>query len=70
MKASKCPICKQSFIAEEGPGSFLPFCSRRCKDADLARWFSEEYSVPVETERPLRDAGIDLEGEDGGVDRG
>jgi endogenous inhibitor of DNA gyrase (YacG/DUF329 family) len=61
LKRSKCPVCRQSFVEVEGPGSFFPFCSRRCKDADLARWFSEEYSVPVETERPLREAGIDLD---------
>jgi endogenous inhibitor of DNA gyrase (YacG/DUF329 family) len=65
LKRSKCPICRQSFVAVEGPESFIPFCSRRCKDADLARWFSEDYSVPVETERPLREAGLDLE-RDGG----
>ena len=25
----------------------IPFCSKRCKDVDLARWFRGDYSVPV-----------------------
>jgi endogenous inhibitor of DNA gyrase (YacG/DUF329 family) len=24
-----------------------PFCSKRCKDVDLHRWFSGTYSTPV-----------------------
>ena len=26
---------------------FRPFCSKRCADVDLHRWFSGTYSVPV-----------------------
>ena len=25
---------------------FRPFCSRRCADVDLNRWFKEVYAVP------------------------
>jgi endogenous inhibitor of DNA gyrase (YacG/DUF329 family) len=25
-----------------------PFCSLRCADVDLHRWFGEQYAVPVE----------------------
>jgi hypothetical protein len=32
-----------------------PFCSRRCADVDLHRWFSGAYAVPV------RDDGGDAE---------
>ena len=63
MQTKVCPICRTKFVVSDGE-SFAPFCSRRCKDADLNRWLSEGYSVPVETERPLREAGIDLEGEE------
>jgi uncharacterized protein len=28
-----------------------PFCSERCKLADLGRWLSEGYRVPDETTR-------------------
>ncbi len=27
--------------------AFRPFCSRRCADIDLGRWFGEEYRIPV-----------------------
>ena len=36
-----CPICKKPRSDE-----FAPFCSPRCKDRDLARWFNDGYSVP------------------------
>jgi endogenous inhibitor of DNA gyrase (YacG/DUF329 family) len=26
---------------------FRPFCSARCKDVDLNRWFKGSYAVPV-----------------------
>jgi endogenous inhibitor of DNA gyrase (YacG/DUF329 family) len=26
---------------------YRPFCSKRCADLDLARWFNGAYSVPV-----------------------
>ncbi len=42
MAVGDCPICG-------APGSvrFRPFCSRRCADRDLGRWFSEAYAVPA-----------------------
>jgi len=40
-KARPCPICKKPPIAQ-----FAPFCSARCRDRDLARWFSDSYAVP------------------------
>lgn len=41
-----CPICGKPQIAR-----FRPFCSGRCKDVDLGRWFSGAYVIPgVESE--------------------
>ena len=37
-----CPICGKSAV-----DAFRPFCSRRCADVDLNRWFSGVYAVPV-----------------------
>ncbi len=37
-----CPICRKP--ADE---LFRPFCSKRCADVDLHRWFSGSYAVPV-----------------------
>lgn len=37
-----CPICGQP-KAE----AFRPFCSKRCADVDLQRWFAGTYAIPV-----------------------
>jgi endogenous inhibitor of DNA gyrase (YacG/DUF329 family) len=42
MSAAKCPICGKPATAE-----FRPFCSRRCADVDLQRWFTGRYVVPA-----------------------
>lgn len=39
---SRCPICQRPCASE-----FRPFCSKRCADIDLGRWFSESYSIPA-----------------------
>lgn len=35
-----CPICQKPSAQEA-----KPFCSKRCKDVDLARWFGGRYAV-------------------------
>ena len=35
-----CPICRKPRVEQ-----FAPFCSDRCRDRDLARWFNEDYAV-------------------------
>ncbi len=39
---SPCPICSRPSDAE-----FRPFCSKRCADIDLHRWFSGTYAIPA-----------------------
>lgn len=41
--ASTCPICRKAPKAPE----YRPFCSKRCADVDLQRWFTGGYSIPV-----------------------
>ena len=38
----KCPICNK-----DASDPYKPFCSRRCADVDLARWFSGAYAIPL-----------------------
>jgi endogenous inhibitor of DNA gyrase (YacG/DUF329 family) len=40
--ARTCPICSKPTEA-----TYKPFCSRRCADVDLQRWFTGRYAVPV-----------------------
>ena len=39
----RCPICGKQSVAET-----RPFCSRRCADVDLSRWFGGAYRIPVD----------------------
>ena len=36
-----CPICEKPTEA-----AFRPFCSKRCADVDLAKWFNGGYALP------------------------
>ncbi|MCA1951673.1 MAG: DNA gyrase inhibitor YacG [Hyphomicrobiales bacterium] len=42
IRAQRCPICRKLTVER-----FRPFCSKRCADLDLARWFNGVYAVPV-----------------------
>jgi endogenous inhibitor of DNA gyrase (YacG/DUF329 family) len=37
-----CPICGRPRLHR-----YRPFCSARCRDVDLGRWFGEVYTVPA-----------------------
>jgi endogenous inhibitor of DNA gyrase (YacG/DUF329 family) len=38
-----CPTC-----GKPRDETFRPFCSKRCADVDLQRWFAGAYAVPAE----------------------
>jgi hypothetical protein len=42
MSAHKCPSCGRPAEADH-----RPFCSRRCAEVDLQRWFAGRYVVPA-----------------------
>ncbi len=37
-----CAICGKPAVAR-----YRPFCSRRCADVDLGRWFGGNYAIPA-----------------------
>jgi uncharacterized protein len=37
-----CPICGKPTVL-----AYRPFCSKRCADVDLQRWFTGRYAVPA-----------------------
>ena len=47
MADTPCPVCGKPAAA-----AFRPFCSRRCADVDLARWFRGDYAVPGDPTEP------------------
>lgn len=44
-----CPTCGGPAAAPAAAGgkSPRPFCSRRCADIDLGRWFQGRYAIPA-----------------------
>lgn len=44
VKLQVCPICHKSHHSAE----YAPFCSKRCADVDLGRWFNGSYAVASE----------------------
>ncbi len=58
---ARCPTCGKDVVSSpDDPDSLdlFPFCSERCRLADLDKWFEEDYRV----ERPATEA--DLEQQD------
>ena len=55
-----CPICGKP-AAERTK----PFCSKRCADVDLHRWFSGSYAIPV-TEDEEEDERREEQGQEPG----
>ena len=42
-----CPICGKPVPVESPQAARLrPFCSVRCADVDLGRWFGGAYAIP------------------------
>ncbi|MHA6325153.1 DNA gyrase inhibitor YacG [Roseivivax sp. CAU 1753] len=46
-----CPICSAPSVK-----AYRPFCSRRCADLDLAKWFSGGYAVPSDDPEDMEEA--------------
>jgi endogenous inhibitor of DNA gyrase (YacG/DUF329 family) len=44
-RSGKCVICGKP----QDP-DYRPFCSKRCADVDLNRWFSGKYAIPAAEE--------------------
>jgi hypothetical protein len=47
-KIPKCPQCGAAMAPEQkslDANPWFPFCSKRCKMADLDRWFSGDYRI-------------------------
>ena len=43
-----CPICKK--MTDTQGNLYKPFCSERCKLADLGAWFDEDYTIKGQSE--------------------
>ncbi len=46
-----CPSCRQPALFSES-NRWRPFCSERCRMADLGAWATERFRVPAEAPAP------------------
>ncbi|HPG88291.1 MAG TPA: DNA gyrase inhibitor YacG [Hyphomicrobium sp.] len=63
-KARPCPICKSESVA-----AYKPFCSKRCADVDLGKWFAASYAIPGTPDDDDRESAVKSGPEDEDVDR-
>ncbi|MBY0337848.1 MAG: DNA gyrase inhibitor YacG [Acetobacteraceae bacterium] len=52
-----CPICGKPVVKPTpgAPRGAYPFCSDRCRQVDLGRWFDGRYAIPAEEAEPDED---------------
>lgn len=65
-RVSLCPYCRTRPSSDDD--SFRPFCSERCKIADLGSWASGTYSISggrpdIDDESAEFPAGLPIEGQ-------
>jgi len=64
-----CPTCKRAFTADVDakapttPRPPLPFCSPRCRAADLGNWLSGNYRIVTPASDDELDSGPDTDGD-------
>ncbi|NUQ63127.1 MAG: DNA gyrase inhibitor YacG [Pirellulales bacterium] len=54
MAELRCLICGKTFDSAQSEA--MPFCSPRCKQVDLGRWFDEKYGMPYEADEEETEA--------------
>ena len=53
-----CPHC-QAPVRFEPSARWRPFCSARCREADLGAWASESFRIPAAPPTDDPDAAVD-----------
>jgi len=59
----KCPTCGRPLASGAEQPSFRPFCSERCRTADLGAWLDGAYRIGSPVSEEDLDEGIHLDGE-------
>ena len=52
-----CPTCKRTIVNVEPRPPTLPFCSERCRSADLGSWLNESYRIAGDSDDDELDSG-------------
>lgn len=56
VKRTRCPTCRSSL---EGDETSFPFCSERCRLADLHKWLNGDYTISRNIEERDLEEGVD-----------
>jgi uncharacterized protein len=59
----KCPTCNRVFDEPAEPSPFRPFCSARCRAADLGKWLDGGYRITAPLSEEDLDQGLPTDGE-------
>lgn len=72
MDPRTCPICRRTLTAEAMAAPYRPFCSARCKTADLGGWLAGQYRIsrPVKEEDLNAGTALPTDGTDADERRG
>lgn len=60
----RCPTCKRPLAAEPAERTFAPFCSDRCRLADLGSWLDGAFRIGAPLSESDLDDGMAREGYD------
>jgi endogenous inhibitor of DNA gyrase (YacG/DUF329 family) len=53
LRLKLCPICGKPAVSK-----LNPFCSARCADVDLNRWFAGSYAIPADGDDDTEEADV------------
>ena len=53
-----CPTCRRALEGTLADVPTLPFCSARCRGADLGSWLNESYRISAPVSEVDLDAGL------------
>ncbi|HVZ89481.1 MAG TPA: DNA gyrase inhibitor YacG [Polyangia bacterium] len=54
----KCPTCARLFAESDEVRAFRPFCSVRCRSADLGKWLDGGYKIETAASEEDLDQGM------------
>jgi endogenous inhibitor of DNA gyrase (YacG/DUF329 family) len=57
-----CPTCRRALEGTRADFPALPFCSARCRSADLGSWLNESYRISSPVSEEDLDAGLPTAG--------
>lgn len=58
----KCPTCARLFAESDEVRAFRPFCSVRCRSADLGKWLDGGYKIESQASEEDLDQGLPTDG--------